>query len=179
MMKFTIVTGLSGAGRSSALKRLEDLKYFCVDNLLPQLIPQFAQLCLNDEKPLTHVAVAVDTRMGDWFDRIYDAIDALKKMELSLNILFLDASDDVLVRRFKATRRPHPVSQSGEVLAGIHAERRKLQPIKDLANCVIDTSTYSIRLLNTAIDNYYTESADADLLISVISFGYKLSLIHI
>ena len=173
MMKFTIVTGLSGAGRSSALKRLEDLKYFCVDNLLPQLIPQFAQLCLNDEKPLTHVAVAVDTRMGDWFDRIYDAIDALKKMELSLIILFLDASDDVLVRRFKATRRPHPVSQSGEVLAGIHAERRKLQPIKDLANCVIDTSTYSIRLLNTAIDNYYTESADADLLISVISFGYK------
>ncbi len=172
-MQLTIVTGLSGAGRTSALHRLEDLKYFCVDNLPPELIPSFAQLCLNSPKPLEKVAIAVDTRMGDWFNTIYGAIDELKKMDLVLSILFLDSSDETLVSRFKQTRRPHPVSQSGDILSGIHAERRQLQRIKDMADRVIDTSTYSIRKLYDIMDSYFTEDQDASLLISVISFGYK------
>lgn len=172
-MKLTIVTGLSGAGRTSALHRLEDLKYFCVDNLPPELMPSFAQLCLNNPKPLKKVAIAVDTRMGDWFNTIYDAIDKLKKMDLELNILYLDSSDSTLVSRFKQTRRPHPLSQSGDIISGIHAERRQLQRIKDLADRVIDTSTYSVRKLYDLIDNYFTENTDNTLLISVISFGYK------
>jgi UPF0042 nucleotide-binding protein len=172
-MQLTIVTGLSGAGRTSALHRLEDLKYFCVDNLPPELIPSFAQLCLNSPKPLDKVAIAVDTRMGDWFNTIYGAIDELKKMDLTLSILFLDSSDETLVSRFKQTRRPHPVSQSGDILSGIHAERRQLQRIKDMADLVIDTSTSSIRKLYDIMDSYFTEDRDASLLISVISFGYK------
>ena len=172
-MIFTIVTGLSGAGRSSALRRLEDLHYFCVDNLLPELIPEFAHICLTNEKPLSKVAVAVDTRMGSWFDNIYDAIEKLRKMDLKLNILFLDSSDEVLTRRFKQTRRPHPVSQSGEIMAGIHAERKQLQRIKDMADRVIDTSTYNLRKLGEVIDNYYKEGNENSLLISVMSFGYK------
>lgn len=172
-MELTIVTGLSGAGRTSALHRLEDLKYFCVDNLPPELIPSFAKLCLDSPKPLQKVAIAVDTRMGDWFNTIYDAIDELKKMDLSLSILFLDSSDETLVSRFKQTRRPHPVSQSGNILSGIHAERRQLQRIKDMSDRVIDTSTYSIRKLYDVIDSYFTEDKDSSLLISVISFGYK------
>ena len=119
-MELTIVTGLSGAGRTSALRRLEDLKYFCVDNLPPELIPSFAELCLNNPKPLKKVAIAVDTRMGDWFNTIYDAIEKLKKMDLTLSILFLDSSDVTLVSRFKQTRRPHPISQSGDILSGVH-----------------------------------------------------------
>jgi UPF0042 nucleotide-binding protein len=172
-MKLTIVTGLSGAGRTSALHRLEDMKYFCVDNLPPELIPSFAQLCLNNPKPLQKVAIAVDTRMGDWFNTIYDAIEKLKQMDLELSILYLDSSDSTLVSRFKQTRRPHPLSQSGDIVSGIHAERRKLQRIKDLADRVIDTSTYSVRKLYDVIDSYFTENTDNSLLISVISFGYK------
>lgn len=172
-MKLTIVTGLSGAGRTSALHRLEDLKYFCVDNLPPELIPSFAQLCLNNPKPLQKVAIAVDTRMGDWFNAIYDAIEQLRKMDLELSILYLDSSDSTLVSRFKQTRRPHPLSQSGDIISGIHAERRKLQRIKDLSDRVIDTSTYSVRKLYDVIDSYFTENTDNSLLVSVISFGYK------
>lgn len=172
-MKLTIVTGLSGAGRTSALHRLEDLKYFCVDNLPPELIPSFAQLCLNNPKPLKKVAIAVDTRMGEWFNTIYEAIEKLKQMDLELSILYLDSSDSTLVSRFKQTRRPHPLSQSGDIISGIHAERRLLQRIKDLADRVIDTSTYSVRKLYDVIDSYFTETNDNSLLISVISFGYK------
>jgi RNase adapter protein RapZ len=172
-MQLVIVTGLSGAGRTSALHRLEDLKYFCVDNLPPELIPSFAELCLGNQKPLQKVAIAVDTRMGEWFNTIYDAIDKLKKMDLSLSILYLDSSDSTLVSRFKQTRRPHPLSQSGDIVSGIHAERRLLQPIKDLADRVIDTSTYSVRKLYDVIDSYFTETTENTMLISVISFGYK------
>ena len=172
-MKFTIVTGLSGAGRSSALKRLEDLGYYCVDNLMPELIPEFARLCMESQHIRDKVAVAVDTRMGDFFDSIYSTIDELKTMDLDLDILFLDASDAVLVKRFKEVRRKHPVSGSGEILAGIHLERRKLQQIKDMANHVIDTSSYNAIKLRKMIDMMYAEESDTGLLVSIISFGYK------
>lgn len=172
-MELVIVTGLSGAGRTSALHRLEDLKYFCVDNLPPELIPSFAELCLTNRKPLKKVAIAVDTRMGDWFNTIYNAIEKLKSMDLHLSILFLDSSDSTLVSRFKQTRRPHPLSQSGDIISGIHAERRLLQRIKDMSDRVIDTTTYTIRKLYDVIDSFFTEPTDSTLLISVISFGYK------
>ncbi|MEF9863600.1 MAG: RNase adapter RapZ [Christensenellaceae bacterium] len=172
-MKFTIVTGLSGAGRSSAIKRLEDLGYFCVDNLMPELIPGFAKLCMKSAQIRDKVAVAIDTRMGDFFDKIYETVDELKAMELDLDILFLDASDAVLVKRFKEVRRKHPVSGSGEILTGIHTERCKLQRIKDMANHVIDTSSYNVLKLKKMIDTIYSENSDSRLLISIISFGYK------
>jgi len=139
-MRFTIVTGLSGAGRSTALKTLEDMGFFCADNLPPQLIPGFAQVTMNRVNPPEDVAVVVDMRMGDMFDSIYEAIDELKKMDLTLHILFLDASDEQLVSRFKQTRRLHPVSGSGKIMDGISRERDKLQRIKDMAHTVLDTS---------------------------------------
>lgn len=172
-MKFTIVTGLSGAGRSSALRRLEDLGYYCVDNLMPELIPSFACLCQTDTHRCDKVAVAVDMRMGDFFDSIYETIDLLKEMELTLDILFLDASDEALVKRFKEVRRVHPVSGSGEILNGVHAERLKLQQLKDMANHVIDTSNYSVMKLKRIIDEIYSAPDDNRLLISILSFGYK------
>ncbi len=172
-MKFTIVTGLSGAGRSSALRRLEDLGYYCVDNLMPELIPSFACLCQTDAQHCGKVAVAVDTRMGDFFDSIYETIDLLKEMELELDILFLDATDETLVKRFKEVRRKHPVSGSGEILTGVHAERLKLQQLKDMANHVIDTTSYSVMKLKKVIDDLYSAPDDNRLHISIISFGYK------
>lgn len=172
-MEFTIVTGLSGAGRSAALKRLEDLGYYCVDNLMPELIPEFASLCMNGPQIFEKVAVAVDTRMGDFFDAIYATIDVLKGMDLDLDILFLDAVDDVLVKRFNEVRRRHPVSGSGEILNGIHMERLKLQQLKDMANHVIDTSNFSLLQLRRFIDSIYSRPEDDRLLVNIISFGYK------
>lgn len=172
-MKFTIVTGLSGAGRSSALRRLEDLGYYCVDNLMPELIPEFASICAGSERS-QKVAAAVDMRMGVFFDSIYDAIASLREREdTDLDILFLDAATETLVKRFKEVRRNHPVSGSGEILNGIHAERLKLQKIKDMANHVIDTTNYNVMQLRRVVDIIYSNTDDNRLLISIISFGYK------
>ena len=172
-MKFTIVTGLSGAGRSSALRRLEDLGYYCVDNLMPELLPEFASVCAGSERS-QKVAVAVDMRMGVFFDSIYDAIaDLRQRDDMDLDILFLDAATETLVKRFKEVRRNHPVSGSGEILNGIHAERLKLQKIKDMANHVIDTTNYNVMQLRRVIDRLYSDEDDSRLLISIISFGYK------
>lgn len=172
-MRLTIVTGLSGAGRSSALRRLEDLGYYCVDNLLPELLPQFASLCIDSHRT-EKAAVAVDMRLGVLFDSIYDVLAELGSMEnLDLDILFLDAKDATLVRRFKEVRRNHPVSGSGEILNGVHAERLKLQPLKDMANHVIDTSDYTVMRLRQVVDSMYSTEEDDGLRVSIISFGYK------
>ena len=112
-------------------------------------------------------------RMGDMFDTIYAAIDELKKMDLELDILFLDASDEALVGRFNQTRRVHPVSGSGNVLSGIFVERDKLQRIKDMANTVLDTTTYNARKLADVLEQKYSQSFDSRLPISVVTFGYK------
>lgn len=173
-MRFTIITGLSGAGRSSALKTFEDMGYFCADNIPPALIPAFARLCLARQADApSNVAVVADMRMGDMFDTIYSAIDELKKMDLELDILFLDASDEALVGRFNQTRRVHPVSGSGNVLSGIFVERDKLQRIKDMANTVLDTTRYNARKLADVLEQKYSQSFDNRLPISVVTFGYK------
>ncbi len=172
-MNFTIITGLSGAGRSSALKIMEDLGYFCADTIPPALSPNFAKLCINRAATMKDVAVVADMRMGDMFDSIYGAIDKLKQMKLELDILFLDATDEALVSRFTQTRRRHPVSGSGNILSGILTERAKLQRIKEMANTVIDTSTYGVRELSVVLEKRYSQEKDKRLLISVITFGYK------
>lgn len=172
-MQFTIITGLSGAGRSTALKTMEDMGCFCADNIPPTLIPRFAELCLTRQDVPEHVAIVADLRMGELFNSIYKAIDELRDMPLGLDILFLDASDDILISRFKQTRRRHPVSGSGKIIAGILAEREQLQRMKELADSVIDTSTYSVRSFSSALERIYSEDRDNRLLISVITFGYK------
>lgn len=172
-MLFTIVTGLSGAGRSSVLRALEDIGFFCADNIPPALIPSFAELCLNRPVPPKSVAVVADMRMGDMFDDIYSAIDTLREMEIELHIIFLDASDSAIISRFKQTRRIHPVSGSGNILTGIGVERDKLQKIKEMADTVIDTSTYTVRMLAGVLSSKFSEGVDMRFRISVITFGYK------
>jgi RNase adapter protein RapZ len=172
-MKFVIITGLSGAGRSQALKRLEDMGYFCVDNLPPKLIPEFAKMCMVDDR-INKAATVVDMRMGDMFDDIFDAIKNLKETEgLELSILYLDASDEALVKRFKETRRRHPLSADGTLTAGITLERGKLRRIKDLANNVVDTSMYSVKKLGEVMDKLFNEPGDGGILITITTFGYK------
>ncbi len=171
-MKFVIITGLSGAGRSQALKRFEDTGYFCVDNLPPKLIPEFAQMCMDKEK-IDKAATVADMRMGEMFEDIFPAIKCLKEMNIDLDILYLDASDEVLVRRFKETRRRHPLSPDGTIMTGIFKEREKLKVIKDIANNIMDTSTYSIKKLGETIDRMYSDTDEQGIKITVTTFGYK------
>lgn len=173
-MRFLLVTGLSGAGRSMSLKRLEDNGFFCVDNLPPALIYDFAHLCHTKETPIDKVAVVVDTRMGVMFDEIYSAIDKLKEMpEIDFEILYLDASDETIIKRFKQTRRMHPLSPSGNVINGISMERSKLRRIKDMAGSIIDTSSLSTKQLGSIIDRLYSPETQNKFVITVVTFGYK------
>jgi len=172
-MKFVIITGMSGAGRSQALKRLEDIGYFCVDNLPPKLIPEFARICLENDH-ISKAATVVDMRMGDMFHDIFATIMCLKEMDdIQLSILYLDADDETLVRRFKETRRRHPLSPDGTIISGISRERESLKRIKDLANNILDTSTYSLKKLGEAMERLYSEENEKGILITVTTFGYK------
>lgn len=172
-MEFIIVTGLSGAGRSQALKRLEDLGYFCVDNMPPKLIPEFADICLKNDN-IKKAAAVIDMRMGDMFESVYDAIKKLRDMEgINVSILYLDASDETIVKRFKETRRRHPMSPDGNIVSGITRERGKLKRINDLANIIVDTSTYSLKKLGEVLDELFSDESEKGILITVTTFGYK------
>jgi len=171
-MKFVIVTGLSGAGKSQVLKRLEDLDFFCVDNLPPNLIPKFAKICLKGKRE--KAAAAVDMRMGEMFKGVFKAIDKLKENEdIMLDILFLDASDEAIVKRFKETRRKHPLSKTGQVMEGILEERKFLAHIEDLATNKLDTTTFTLKKLGDALERIYADDDEDRILISITTFGYK------
>lgn len=176
-LQFVIITGLSGAGKSNAMRVFEDLGFFCVDNLPPQLLPKFAELCLQSEGRVHRPALAIDVRGGEFFDDFFTALAHLEEMGFDYEILFLDAADDVLVRRYEETRRKHPLAQAGGVLEGIKAERERLQAVKERADRIIDTSTLSVRELRNEIVESIVRGGQAETLaVSVISFGYKYGI---
>ncbi len=171
---FVLVTGLSGAGKSQAAHVLEDLGFFCVDNLPPALIPRFAELVLHAQGKVPRAAVVVDVRSGEFFDTLTDALEHLDSLGLAYRILFLDAADEVLVRRFKETRRKHPLSGSGSVLEGIREERRRLEPLRERAHRILDTSDMSPAQLREELQAAFGfTGAGVGLAVTVVSFGYK------
>ncbi len=173
-IKFVIVTGLSGAGKTQAIWCLEDLGFFCVDNLPPTLIPKFAELCAQSEGKINKIALVIDIRGGGFFDSVYESLEQLKALGIKCEILFLEASDETLVRRFKESRRPHPLNPQGQILEGIKEERSRLEELKGEANKIIDTSNLSTKQLKEQIKAMYgTEENEHNLKITVMSFGYK------
>lgn len=177
MPKLVIVTGLSGAGKSQAVRCLEDLGFFCVDNLPPALIPKFAELCAQAASRINKIALVVDIRGGEFFDTLFAVLADLDERGLGYEILFLEASNETLVRRFKESRRRHPLSVHGEVLEGIQEERSRLQELKGRANKIIDTSDMTVQQLKEEIALLFADSADArGLYITVMSFGYKFGI---
>ncbi|WP_297636179.1 RNase adapter RapZ [uncultured Clostridium sp.] len=174
-MRFVIVTGLSGAGKTEATRSLEDLGYFCVDNLPPQLIPKFAEACRSS---LEKVAIVTDIRGGIFFDDLFESLRYLKNNEIKYEILFLEASDEVLVKRFKEARRSHPLSPKARVLTGITEERHKLREVKDRADQIVDTSKYKIADLREKINELFgtAKEWDKELSITVLSFGFKYGI---
>ncbi|WP_252229454.1 RNase adapter RapZ [Clostridium sp. ZBS15] len=177
-MRFVIVTGLSGAGKTQATRSLEDLGYFCVDNLPPKLINKFAELCSQSDGKIDKVALVIDIRGGVFFDDLFETLNYLKENEFKYEILFLDASDEVLIKRFKESRRSHPLSPDGRVLNGIIQERSKLREIKDRADIIIDTSKYAIRDLREKMNEHYGDNIESEkqLSITVLSFGFKYGI---
>jgi len=173
----TIITGLSGAGRSSAADVLEDLGWFVIDNLPPALIPKVAELARDRERP-TRYALVVDVRSGEFMDELVAALAALRATGARTHMLFLDASDAALVRRFEASRRPHPLAASGRVSAGIAGERVLLEGLKGEADVVVDTSSLNVHELRDRLRELFGDAPapEATLQTSLISFGYKFGI---
>ncbi len=160
------------------LKVFEDLGFFCVDNLPPALLPKFADLCLHSDERIRRVALGIDIRGGEFFDDLLSAVKEVARRGLQADILFLDASDDVLVRRFKETRRKHPLAQTGSVLSGIRAERRRLEAAKGHAHRIIDTTRLTVKELRDEISSAYLGhlTPARKLEVSVVTFGYKYGI---
>jgi RNase adapter protein RapZ len=172
--QLVIITGLSGSGMSSAMNVYEDLGYFCVDNLPVRLIPSFVQLFERKESGITRAALGVNIREGEFlkrFPQVYAKIRS--RSDLELTVIFLEASDAALQRRYSETRRPHPLGE-GTVLEAINAERKALSPIRSLADIVVDTSDHTVHSLRAYLKKRFTtDSAEAKTEITVMSFGYK------
>lgn len=170
----TILTGMSGAGRSSAADVLEDLGYFVIDNLPPALIPKVVELALGREEVRRFVSV-VDVRSGEFMVDLESAIDELRSRGVPTRVVFFDATDDVLVRRFEETRRPHPLGEAERVVDGIRRERDRLGSLKGASDLVIDTSNLNVHALRERLREQFAAEApdDGAMQVSVVSFGYK------
>jgi UPF0042 nucleotide-binding protein len=172
----TIITGMSGAGRSEAAHVLEDLGFFVIDNLPPMLIGKVAELARSTEKPIRY-GLVVDVRSGDFLHDLSAAIDELHRNGAHTRVLFLDASDEVLVRRYEASRRRHPLSDTERVSDGIARERALLESLKGEADLIVDTSSLNVHELRDRLRELFAEhAADRALQVNVVSFGYKHGL---
>jgi UPF0042 nucleotide-binding protein len=170
-----IVTGMSGAGRSTAANALEDLDWYVVDNLPPQMLKPLLDLTELAAGVLPKVAVVVDVRGRDLFAELPGVMRALRSRR-QLRLMFLDASDDVLVRRFEAVRRPHPLQGDGTIIDGIRLERERLAAVRESADVIIDTSSYNIHQLATQIVELFAEEGAARHTLTIMSFGFKYGL---
>ena len=175
---FVIITGLSGAGKSTALKNFEDLGYFCVDNLPTTLIPKFAEICLQLKYKIKKVALGIDIREGDFLDDLFSSLEELVKMGFSRQILFLEASNSVLVRRYSETRRKHPLDKEGRsILEVIIKERKRLMEIKERADKIIDTTTLTPQEFKQVVFSSFREVPELDTMnVSLVAFGYKYGI---
>lgn len=177
-MRFVIITGLSGAGKTQAVRAFEDLGYFCVDNLPPTLISKFVEACSRGEGKIEKVALVIDIRGGAFFDDIIESFSILKNLGHKLEVLYLEAQDEVLVKRYKETRRKHPLAPDGRITTGVAKEKEKLRELKDMADNIIDTSKLSARQLREKITEIYGEEGqiEKELMITVLSFGFKYGI---
>jgi RNase adapter protein RapZ len=170
--ELVIISGMSGAGKASALNTFEDLGYYCVDNLPVGLISNFAELVL-DSAEIQRAALVVDIREGARLDKLPQILASLRRM-LKTTVIFLEADADALVRRYSETRRPHPLGQHNSVKASLAAERRRLQPLRALADVVLDTTKFNVHELRRSLtERFQAGNKDKNILISCVSFGYR------
>lgn len=176
-MEFVILTGMSGAGKSQAIKVLEDINYYCMDNMPPALLPNFAELCNGSSKDVNKVAVVADIRGGIFFKDLFNSLEILRNKGIKYRVLFLDASDEELVKRYKELRRPHPLSATGTIIDGIQEERTLLNEVKQKSDYIINTSNMKLgRLKEEILSIFLNGKISHNLNITIMSFGYKYGL---
>ncbi len=176
-LRVVIITGLSGSGKSTALRALEDIGFFCVDNLPVVLLPRFLKIQSDDSKGITKVAMVMDLREKSFLEKYTRIFPKLKNMGYKIEILFLDSGDDALLHRFSETRRVHPISVKGSVMEGINLEREKLAPLKQMADRVIDTTSYNVHQLKDVVQRHFISSyVSQRMIIHVASFGYRYGI---
>lgn len=172
-LRIAVVTGLSGSGKSTAINALEDLGYYCIDNLPPALIPHFTDLCEGGAE-VVKIGLGVDSRGGEFLEELPRALDVVAAAGHRVEVLYLEAGDDVLVRRFSETRRPHPLADGADVKNGIQRERELLAPLRERANRVLDTSALTGHELRRSVRELYgSDVASGGLQLQLLSFGFK------
>jgi UPF0042 nucleotide-binding protein len=173
-VRCVVITGLSGAGKSYAIKCFEDMGYFCVDNLPTTLIPTFAELCIQSTRQIRRIALGIDVREGEYLSHLLEILPELRARGHPTEVLFLEAGDETLVRRYNETRRRHPLAAEGNVVEGIRAERKMLANLREIADRIIDTSHITVHQLKDLLaDSYGTSATRPPFSVSLISFGYK------
>ncbi|GAA1383918.1 MULTISPECIES: RNase adapter RapZ [Kitasatospora] len=174
--ELVIISGMSGAGRSTAAKCLEDLGWFVVDNLPPALIPTMVDLGARSQGNVARIGAVVDVRGRQFFDDLLTSLDELEKRGVRLRVVFLDSSDEALVRRFESVRRPHPLQADGRIVDGIAQERDLLRELRGEADLVIDTSNLNVHQLRAKLDAQFADHDEPELRATVMSFGFKYGL---
>lgn len=176
-MEFVVITGMSGAGKSQTIKYMEDMGFYCIDNMPPRLFTKFAELCSSSDSTITKVAFVIDARGGALFSELVECIDDFEKNIGSCDLLFLDADTDTLVKRYKETRRMHPLAKDGKLIDGIESERAKLSDIRKRADYIIDTSDLKPKELRERLkDIFLSEAEDTSMQVTVMSFGFKYGI---
>ena len=175
-MKFTIVTGLSGSGKTRVIRYLEDMGYFCIDNMPPVLIPKFSEMLSSMNGKFSNVALVVDIRVGEMINTLLEETEVLRKTGYDVTILFMNADDNTIVKRYKESRRSHPLENANGLLASIQAERKILSKLLTEADYVIDTSNLSNSDLLDEIKEIFASKESMDIEINVMSFGFKYGI---
>lgn len=177
-VKMVIITGLSGAGKTAALKYFEDANYYCIDNLPARLVIDLINFFSQTDRTINKIAVAIDLRSGYFFDEIYNTLKILKKQGMNYKILFLEASKGSLVKRFSLTRRKHPLVEDGDIVSGIEKEMEKLYQLREMSDVIIDTTSLNTRELKIEIAERIMDDKEKGSLLqtTVVSFGYKYGL---
>lgn len=176
-MEFAVITGMSGAGKSQTIKYMEDMGFYCVDNMPPTLFSKFAQICSSSDSAITKVAFAIDTRGGVLFSELIECVEEFEKNIGTLNLVFLDADTDTLVKRYKETRRMHPLAKNSNLIEGIEKEREMLGDIKKRADFVIDTSELKPKELRDRLRDIFLDEGETESMqVSVMSFGFKYGI---
>ncbi|HEY8514477.1 MAG TPA: RNase adapter RapZ [Candidatus Binatia bacterium] len=176
-LRVEVITGLSGSGKTTALQVLEDLGYYCIDNLPAELIPRFVELCEGSEE-ISRVAFGVDSRTREFLDRVPGALDEVRSRGHKVEMIYLEAGDDTLVRRFSETRRPHPLAEGSDVLGAIARERELLANLRAHADRILDTSPFTAQQLRAELRGIFARDAAgaSSLQVALVSFGYKYGL---
>ncbi len=174
-MRFVIITGMSGAGKTQVMHFMEDIGYYCIDNMPPIFISTFARACYN-EKNLQNVAIVTDIRSGDMFDDIEKELEALRAEDFPFEVLFLEATESVIIKRYKETRRSHPMSVDGRIADGIEREQTKLRGLRQRADHIIDTSNLLTRQLKKIVTDLFGDGDRDYFMVECRSFGYKFGI---